>query len=275
MRWPFFLALVLVAAGAPLVLAVPASGETDSSPAQSTTRQDYSAVERTLSSLPAPPGTSRDRYATGCGIPTPYCLIDSRGHLSRLFTDTVSLLLAHGVSVDWSLCWPEARQYWDLAACSVQARYGDVPLLVIADDQTSPLHTKVTPWLAVLDGSDPPAMGFSLPTWGQLGLAAPGWNGAATCARRLETGCRELQGTFIVPGASPAKVAASWQAWLGRAGYRVDWARCHVVGRARTPRCAVTATRYLALGGRDMVTVVAAFRLVVPGGVGITLTAGS
>ncbi len=270
-RWPFLLALLLVAVSVPFVLAVPQAAEADIAGPPPVWPDD--AAARVLSALPAPAGTTRDWYGTACGMPTEYCITDAHRAVTQLFADAVALLSRHGVSMDWTTCWPD-RTSPLFAECYVEAHDGGLHLAVEADDRALRLGgDQVMPWLglSVEGAQNPDQYARLLPAWSELKLIPPGWSGQMTCTSRPVGGCGMFQGDFTVRSASPSAVAASWRTWLADAGYRVELRHCQAAERAAPERCLMSATRFLGLGGRDQIVTLAVLRPAAPGSVLVTL----
>ncbi len=148
-RWPFLLALALVAAWGPCVLVVPGAGEAEISGFGGPAQGDDVDLQRMLNSASTSELTLRSSHTGKCKPPSPSCLGEPGPQRPYLFIDPVPVLRSYGMVVESVLCFDIGDPPLSPALCYVQGRYGSVNVLVGPDARLGGLHMRVrrgAPW---------------------------------------------------------------------------------------------------------------------------------
>jgi hypothetical protein len=207
------------------------------------TAAQRASVNQLVSSLPAPPGATRDPYATACGVPTTYCVSSPTASRETLLRDVARLLASRGAKHVDGGCITDPQ----VSLCSQSFVLHGVGVALGARDTGGPrFRVPAHVWVGVVGAQERPAEPAPLGTWAALGLQAPAWRGAVSCTVKEPHGCGRYEGRLVAAGHMPA-VAEQARSLFTRRGYLVEAVDCD----AR--RCFVFGTRFRALDGGQAV----------------------
>ncbi len=256
-RWPFVVAAALCAVLAGLYYGWPAGGSVAVAEDMPSAAQAKPAIDL-AAALPVVPASTRDRYDTACGTPTPYCITSSTRSARQLATSVFALLRARGAKTVQRLsCDGDGGEADGPGDCSATATYGGVRIGVDADNAAS-FNGVRRPAVAfvVIVADLPPSTSGPLPAWSAMPLL-PAESATPRCEVRATDGCHKYD-SFVTVRLPLARVIPMVRSKLVAWGLMLDVAHC--VDTGPHPGCVFGGMKFLKPGGHDMVTVVVLIR---------------
>jgi hypothetical protein len=249
-RWPFLVAAALSAAALVLFHLWPLGGEDAASAASYPTAAQNAAAARLVSSLPVPPGTTRDPYATACGVTSHYCVTSASLSARDLVAQVRDLLASRGATVRKPMsCDQDPNPRYRKGGCGALLSFDGTDLVVTANDATvvGGIRRPAFADVATESDMDSAPVTAALGSWRGLRLLPPSW-GAPRCITPVAGDCRAYEGDLTIR-LPLARVVTLIESHLTSAGLVANTLPCE------SDRCFVFGKKYRGLDGTDPIDV--------------------